>query len=339
MTPEEQAVLLAQPSWKDGRGLFDTPYINPFGPGTPARVIRSKDDDDVDPSDFPGMNLPPPSSQSYTVCGTVQSSPPTQDSLLAMVSTTFNGVSGTDFGYGTGRPLQMVASQYFKALFTLSGNAALLPLSTHGASLSVTPPCTFTGAVTSGGASTVNNRTGCFAASSQVGASAGDAGQFTSDACPGLDPTCPPTCTAISATWGGSGTATETVDFSNVTVVESDWASVSPSSTVWVSYAFAALAQWDCTQSGCQDPADPSNPCTNPGGAPCGPIATGSTGSICSNIIGIGDPGSPPSGTTSSQDIVITDGVSFNTTPGTLALFFCDPTTLSGCTPGMTITY
>lgn len=274
------------------------------------------------------------------LCGTIV--PADFGPITSLIPTVvFNGTLGTDFGPTTARPISMTLENYYKAIFQHAGDPNFCPLRVHPIALDVTPPCMPTAEVTAGtGGSQFTGRTTCFASESTWSDGNGDGVRETVPDCPGDDPTCPELCNQRTFTWGASGSAEETIDFGNVSMSDASWAACATGSdTVWVTYNFSVLAEWNCAQSGCQDSSGSGRDCVNDVGDACGPPGSATSGAVCSNVLSVGDETSPPPGTVSSLDLVFT-GSGWTTATGVTALFFGDPSDVSsGCTPSFLVTY
>jgi hypothetical protein len=274
----------------------------------------------------------------FTQCGVVQPFP--FPPITNAISTVFSATSGTDYGPTTIRPIRMQYLLFIAALEQLAADPTFIPFGmvVHTGTLDVTPPCTLTGEVTGTSGEAQTMRAGCFIAESITTASGGDSGQFTSEGCPGDDDTCDPACNSVNASWGASGSIVETINFGDVAITEASWADIDPATGyVYVAYSFSAGATWQCTQSGCVDPSDQENQCLNSDGNPCGPAGSDTSGIVCTNVIGVGDPDSPPPGTISSMLLSFSgDGWS---TDAISSLFFQDVTLAPSCEQSFVIAY
>lgn len=255
--------------------------------------------------------------------------------------TTIFGAGVGDFGTGTSRPVSISYPAYILALKQHRSDASFCPLTVHSAPLDVTPPCALTSEITDSVGSAVAKRVQgtCFASSSSAVYGGSDGSIFSDPSCPGDDPTCPETCDSRAAQWGASDAVFEDINFGDVAITDHSWAACpGGSNIVWVSYSFGASGEWTCGTSGCAKADGQSRDCVNEFGDPCGPAGSGSTGSVCGNVIGIGDPGSPPAGTVSSVDLVFA-GTGWGTDSGVVSLFFSDSVSVPCAPQGYVVTY
>jgi hypothetical protein len=316
MTDEElKRLMSAEPSWMKS-GLFGplTPVIYNEGPrfsihrdggSSPPttmskefRIIREKDPiEDA----FPTMDSP---------------SSPAAGCSYGNVNIVVNGTQPTDLGYGSPRPLRLLKSDWMIEVDSVIEFPNSPQLSAHTANLDVTPGCSFAAEVTDSTGITVLKTIGCFATSLSQSYS-GSGSDTTNEGCDA----CPPDCQNRQEQWGASGAIDEFLDLGDIAIQE---ASLDLATYVYVRYSFAAEAGWECAIGPCAGGEDCIDPAT---GIQCGPAGSSSSGLVCCNYLGMGDPASPPAGTTSSVPV----------RNDYLSLFFGAPS--GACLGTFTVTY